>query len=54
MRIKAEVEVDVWSLRYAIAKGLITPDRELELDKQNDQALDSLIDFSLLITQTYL
>ncbi len=27
-------------------EGLIAPDRELELDKQNDQALDSLIDFS--------
>ncbi len=29
------------------SKGLIAPDRELELDKQNDQALDSSIDFSL-------
>ncbi len=36
-----------------MAEGLITPDRELELDKSNDQALDSLIDFSLFITQTY-
>ncbi len=27
-------------------EGLIIPDRELELDKLNDQALDSLIDFS--------
>ncbi len=26
-------------------EGLIAPDRELELDKQNDQALDNLIDF---------
>ncbi len=34
-------------------EGLIAPDRELELNKQNDQTLDSLIDFSLLITQTY-
>ncbi len=28
-------------------EGLIAPDRKLELDKQNDQALDSSIDFSL-------
>ncbi len=28
-------------------EGLIAPDKELELDKQNDQALDSLIDFIL-------
>ncbi len=28
-------------------KGLIAPDKKLELDKLNDQALDSLIDFSL-------
>ncbi len=27
-------------------KGPIALDRKLELDKQNDQALDSLIDFS--------
>ncbi len=35
-------------------EGLIVPDKELELDKQNDQALDSLIDFIFLFTQTYL
>ena len=34
-------------------EGLIVPDRELKLDKQNNQALDSLIDFSLFITQIY-
>ncbi len=28
-------------------EGPIASDRELELDKQNAQALDSLIDFSL-------
>ncbi len=28
-------------------EGPIAPDRELELDKQNDQALDNSIDFSL-------
>ncbi len=28
-------------------QGLIAPDRELELDKQNDQAFNSSIDFSL-------
>ncbi len=28
-------------------KGLIASDRELELDKKNDQALNSSIDFSL-------
>ncbi len=31
--IEAEVEVDIWKLRYAMAEGLITPNRELELDK---------------------
>ncbi len=31
--IEAEVEVDVWRLRYAMAKDLIAPDRKLELDK---------------------
>ncbi len=34
-------------------EGLIALDRELELDKYNDQALDSLINFCFLITQTY-
>ncbi len=34
-------------------EGLIAPDRELELDKKNDQALNSSIDFSLFHTQTY-
>ncbi len=33
-----------------MVKSLIAPDRELELNKWNDQAFDSLIDFSLLIT----
>ncbi len=28
-------------------EGLIAPDRELELDKYNDQALNSFIDFTL-------
>ncbi len=28
-------------------EGLIAPDKELELDKYNNQALDSSIDFSL-------
>ncbi len=28
-------------------EGLIVPDRELELDKQNDQALDNSINFNL-------
>ncbi len=52
--IEAEVEVDDLTLRQMLEfevcnkpEGLIAPDRELELDKQNDQALDSLIDFSL-------
>ncbi len=52
--IEAEVEVDDLGLRQMLEvevrnrpKGLIAPDRELELDKQNDQALDSSIDFSL-------
>ncbi len=35
-------------------EGLIAPDRELELDKQNDQALDSSIDFSLSFYYTRL
>ncbi len=34
-------------------EGLITPNRELELDKQNDQAFDSSIDFTHFILQTY-
>ena len=31
-------------------EGLILPDTELEFNKQNDQAFDSLIDFGPLIT----
>ncbi len=31
-------------------EGLLYLIKKLELDKKNDQALDSLIDFSLLIT----
>ncbi len=34
-------------------EGLLHLIKKLELDEWNDQALDSLIDFSLLITQTY-
>ena len=34
-------------------EGLIVSDRELELDKWNDQAFDYLIDLSFLIIQTY-
>ncbi len=52
--IEAEVEVDDLRLRQMLEvkirnrpEGLIAPDRELEFDKQNDQALDSSIDFSL-------
>ncbi len=45
--IEAEVEVDVGGWGTQWPEGLIAPDRELELDKYNDQALDSLIDFSL-------
>ncbi len=52
--IEAEIEVDDLRLRQMLEvkvrnrlEDLIAPDREIELDKQNDQALDSLIDFSL-------
>ncbi len=52
--IEAEVEVDDLRLRQMLEvevrnrpEGQIAPDKELELDKQNDQALDNLIDFSL-------
>ncbi len=52
--IEAEFEVDDLRLRQMLEvevrnrpEGLIAPDRDLELNKQNDQALDSSIDFSL-------
>ena len=34
-------------------KGLIAPHKKLELHKENNQAFDSLIDFSFHILQTY-
>ncbi len=34
-------------------EGMIAPDKELELNKQTDQVLDSLINFYLTIGQTY-
>ncbi len=53
LRIEAEFEVDDLRLRQMLGvevrnrpEGLIAPNRELELDKQNYQALDSSIDFS--------
>ena len=34
-------------------EGMIVLDKELEINKKNDQALDSLINFSFFILQTY-
>ena len=48
---EAEVEVEVGGLSTQWPEGLV---RELKLDKKNDQALNSLIDFCLFIRPTYL
>ncbi len=46
---ETEFKVDIrgWGMQWP--KGLVALDKKLELDKKNDQALNSLINFSLLI-----
>ena len=54
VKIEAEIEIEIESWDTQQPESLLHLIRKRELDKYNDEAFDSLIDFNLYISQTYL